>query len=488
MSWRDAPVVEDYDLHAVPVPPSGIPEQAPSSVLEDVTGIAKSAGAYAKGAALPTIGSIALPAAATALAGPANLPFIPLEQGIGSGIGEGINQLTGITEPSLKQLGMATVAPIMMGYGLNLLRTGSAVGKTLNTEAPKMATQQMQGYRNAIPSQALFEQATQQGVKIPLSKTMTALQDLRTSIGEATPAGQRAFETVLKQTGLEDLATMPGGVTPSKLQHLLADVGKLQSQASKEGGLKAGYLGQFFGALKDDLEQSGSSLAGARQAFKRESVLNEIDDAVSNAMFIKKGQGLQTEFSANKILNTLNKTDEGLGKYFSQSFTPKEQVEIKSLFGFLNSLPSLKPGAGQQFGSGRFFERVTRSGGGGGVGAGIGFALYGAPGAAVGAGVGVLAPEVAEASKLVLQAWKMPGGRQIVKNLLTNSDGALTPYVGSTLTAFVTGLNATQARPPSVSGTMLQPMPNDFLAGSRLSEYRDATLDPTSARPQSMRH
>ena len=432
--------------------------------------------------------SIALPAAATALAGPANLPFVPLEQGIGSGIGEGINQLTGITEPSLKQLGLATVAPIAMGYGLNLLRTGSAIGKTLNTEAPAMATQQMSGYRAAVPAKTLFDQATQQGVTVPLSKTMTALQDLRVSMSDATPAGQRAFETVLKQTGLEDLATQPGGVTPSKLQNLLADVGKLQAQASKEGGLKAGYLGQFFGALKDDLDNSGALLGQARQAFKRETVLNDIDDAISNAMFVKKGQGLQTEFSANKILNTLNKTDEGLGKFFSQSFTPKEQVEIKSLFGFLNSLPSLKPGAGQQYGSGRFFERITRSGGGGGVGAGIGFALGGVPGAAVGAGVGILAPEAAAAGKLLMQAWKMPGGRQVVKSLLTNTDGAWTPYVGSTLTSFVAGLNSTQARPPSFSGTMLQPMPNDALPGTRLSDYKDTTLDPTSSRPMSMRH
>ncbi len=459
-----------WTKYDVPVPQSGIPEGG-SSAGQDVKGIGHAAGEFAKKAALPTAGSIALPAAMTAKFGPANRPFIPIEQGIGSGIGEGINQLTGITEPSLKQLGLATVAPIAAGYGMNVLRTGKALGKTLNTEAPQLATTQMRGYRSPVPAKDLFDAATAEGVTIPLPKTTAALQTVRNTIFDATPAGQKAFENVVRQTGLEDVVTTPSGISPSRMQYLLSDIGKLQSQASKEGGLKAYYLGKFYGALADDLEQGGPALQVARQAYKREAVINEVEEEIGKAMFIKKGQGLQGEFSANRVLNTLNKTDEGIGKFFSQSFSKSEQGEIKNLFGFLNELPSLQPGANQQFGSGRFFQRVTQATASGSVGAGVGFAMGGPAGAAVGAGVGMLAPEVANFGKLMLQAWKMPGGRQVVKGLLTNSDGAITPQATGALTAFLATGGSKKSTATS-SGTMLTPFPN--MGGpEKLQDYHE---------------
>lgn len=461
MGWRDSPVVGETDMKAVPVPRSGIPEATTSNAGSDVMNLLKSAGKIAKTSALPTVGSMALPAALTALGGPANIPFIPLERGVGSGIGEGLNQLFGLTEPSLSQIGLATGLPVAGEVGANMLRTGKALAPALNTQAPQMAAQQIAGYRaGAVPSKQLFDQATKEGIAIPLTETGAALNSIRTTMQDATPAAKRAFETVLKQTGLEDLATAPGGINPAKMQNLLADVGKLQTQAAKEGGLKAGYLGKFFSSLSNDLEQSGAQLADARQAFKREHVLNELDDAINSAFFIKKGQGQQGEFSANKVLNMLNKTDEGTGKFFAQSMTKGEQRDIKDLFGFLNTLPSLKPGAGQTFGSGQFFDRVSKAGAGAGVGGGIGFAMGGPPGAAIGGAAGMLAPEVANFSSLLMQAWKMPGGRQIVRSLLNNSEGALTPKVTGTLSAFVSGqlADGTKPQPVQAPSFMMNPV------------------------------
>lgn len=459
MGWQDAPLADDYDVRTVPAPKSGIPEPGPSSAGEDVSALAQAAGRIAKTSAAPTFGSVAVPAAITALTGPANLPFIPLEQGLGSFLGEGFNQLTGITEPSLKQLGMSAIVPMATGYGMNALRGAAVLPKELNTRAPQMATDQMKNYRGT-PSKVLFDQATQEGVTIPLTKTATTLQAISNTLADATPAAQKAFAAVLKQTGLDDLATNPNGATPAKMQYLLADIGKLQAKAAKEGGLQSGYLKQFFSSLSDDLDKSGAALGPARAAFKRESVLNEIDDAINSAMFTKKGQGLQTEFSANKIINTLNKTDEGLGKFFSQSFSRAEQKEIKDLFGFLNTLPSLKPGAGQQYGSGQFWNKVANAGAGSGIGAGAGYAMGGPAGAAIGGGLGIMAPEVANMGSTILQAWKMPGGRQLVRTLLTNSEGAASPHVAATLAAFVTGGMAQPAREiqPPVNPTQIQPM------------------------------
>ena len=59
----------------------------------------------------------------------------------------------------------------------------------------------------------------------------------------------------------------------------------------------------------------------------------------------------------------------------------------------------------------------------------------------------MLAPEVANFSSLLMQAWKMPGGRQIVRSLLNNSDGAWTPQIAGTLGAFVSGQLATETKP-----------------------------------------
>lgn len=459
MGWQDAPIDDSYDVKTAPVPRSGIPAPGPSSVADDVMGMARTAGQWAKQGALPAIGSAALPAAATAMFPPA-AGIAPILRGIGSGLGEVGNQALGITEPSWKQIAASTLIPMGMELGANLARTGNALTPALNMQAPQMATSQIAGYKSGVPSKQLFEQATREGVTIPLNETMTVLQDMRNSISNATPAGQKAFETVLKQTGLEDLATTPSGVSPAKMQNVLADIGKLQTQAAKEGGLKANYLGKFFSSLSNDLEQSGAALGPARQAFKREAVLNELDDAINTAFFIKKGQGSQGEFSANKVLNMLNKTSEGTGKFFAQAMTKGEQQEIKDLFGFLNTLPALKPGAGQNAGSLRFWERMTHAGAGGGIGAGLGFAATSSPiGAGIGAGIGMLAPEVGSAFNLMWQAHKMPGGNQILKSLLTNSDGALTPQVIGTLSAFVTGKRAHAGTvQPEQHGTSLRPM------------------------------
>lgn len=440
---------------------SGVPS-APSRVGEDVSEMGSALADYAKKSALPTAGSLALPAALSMGLGPANAPFVALEQGIGSGLGEAANQVLGITEPSLKQIGLATAAPIVAGYATNLLRTVKTLPGTLNTQGPIMAKTQIQGYRGPVPAKDVMDAATQQGLSIPLTKTTQALQDMRNLMFDKTPAGQRAFEKVLKDTGLEELATAPNGVTPSKMQALLFDIGKLQSDAatSESSGISKEYLGRFFKSLNDDLDNAGAALGPARAYWKREQVLNDLEGAINSAVFTPKGQGLQTQFNANKIINELNDTTEGLGKWFSQSFSRSEQAEIKNLFGFLNTLPSLQPSAGQHFGSGRFWQRIERAGAGSGIGGGAGYLMGGPAGAAIGAGAGLLVPEAINTGRLMLQAWKMPGGKTVVKTLLNNSDGAITPRVVESLTSFVMA-GAAQNVKPTQSGTLLQPMPNE---------------------------
>ncbi len=446
-----------WQKYQVPVPPTGIPEAGPSQAGQDVRGIGSALLDVGKKGALPMAGSIALPAAATAALGPLNAPFIPLEQGIGSGLGEAANQALGITEPSLKQIGIATAAPIATGYGMNLLRTGKALPKTLNTEGPGMALNQIKGYRGEFSAAQMMDDATRQGVTVPLNKTTQALQDMRNVLANKTPAQQRAFEKVLKDTGLENLATGPGGISPAKMQGLLETIGPLQAAA--DDGIEKGYLGKFFATLNQDLDDAGAALGPARDYWKREKVLDDVEAAISKAIFTPKGQGLDTQFNANKIINELNNKSEGLGKWFSQSFTVAEQGELKNMLGFLNTLPSLKPTSGQ-WGSGRFWERASHSTAGGGIGAGIGFSIAGPPGAAVGAGIGVATPEALDFVRLAMQAWKMPGGKQVVKQLLLNTDSAKLPLAMSSLTAFLSGAAAKSPKPVQ-TGTMLMPFGNE---------------------------
>lgn len=433
------------------------PRMGSGSMLMDAAagiappGMAERVGNFAKPSILPTLGSYAGGAAGTAF--PVLGPVTPLVgRGIGSGLGEGVNQLTGITEPSLGNLALATgLGPALEG-GANLARTGMRFlggrgAETLNALAPKEAQRVMKGYRSGENVTQLFKQATDEGVSVPLAKTQTMLQQIENEVATATPAGQKAWKSILRETGVDDLATSPAGASPAKLQSVMADIGKLKSKAASEGGLKADKLGKLFSSLSDDLEQV-PALATARQVFKRERVLDEIDDQIAKAFQINRGQGEAGQFNANKVINTLQNEKDQLGKYFSQAFKKGEQKEIVDFFKFLNELPALQPGAGQQFGSGRAIARTLGpSIVGGGLGASGGDPAMGAIGAAAGA----LLPPTADAAKMLMQAWRMEGGKSLIKNLLRNSDGALTPKVLSLLGAFVSGQASTQIRPPDMS-------------------------------------
>jgi hypothetical protein len=441
---------------------TGIPADSPSRVGLDIEQIGGAAAGVAKQAALPTAGSIALPALGTAILGPLNAPFVPLEMGIGSGIGEAANQALGITEPSLMQIGLAAGLPPVAGYGANVLRGAAKLPGGLKTLAPNMAKEQVAGYRGAESAKDVMEAATREGLTIPLTDTTNVLQEMRNTMFNQTPAGQRAFEKVLKDTGLEDLVTGSGNVTPAKMQALLHDIGKLQAGAATDesSGISKEYLGKFFKSLNDDLDNSGSALGQARDYWKREQVLNDIEERINKAVFTPKGQGAQTDFSPQKIINELNDTSEGIGKWFSQSFSRSEQAEIKSLFQFLNTIPGLQPGAGQNAGSLRFWERVTHAGAGGGIGYGAGLALGGPPGAAIGMGLGMFAPEAMNVGGMILQANRMPGGKQFVRQIFTN-EGAITPKLLGALSAFVASGIASKSRDIVGSGTMLQPFKNE---------------------------
>ena len=512
-------------------------------------GMAEAVGNFAKPSILPTAGSIALPAALTALAGPANAPFIPLEQGVGSGMGEAANQMFGITEPSLTNIGVSAALPTALGYGANALRALktvvplSAGAETLNALAPKEAAAKVAGYRTGKDVTQLFKQATAGGEKIGMENTLAAI-DGELSRLNSTEVSKRANAQVIKflETARKDIVasnqlygmnvkTVPtrsmqpgpntgmsvkevrgpsvptgltvnesrdaegkliglttgvktrgteGGplegmtvkttstgqdvagplegfkmsvsetrgpntispnpqITPSGWQTVAHSLGELVGDAKRNAKPGEKAYSTVFAAMQNDLDEAGGSvLKYARNTFKREQVINEIDDAIAGAFKINRGQGEAGQFNANKIINTLQDEGDTLGKFFKQAFTGAERKDLVDFFKFLNTIPTLKPGAGQQYGSGRAIRDVlapaTAAGGAGFASSGGDPLITGLATAA-----GALAPQAAESVTMLRQVWSLPGGRQMLKGLLANSDGALTPQVMGALGAFLSG-------------------------------------------------
>ena len=517
-------------------------------------GAAERVGKALAPSALPTAGSIALPAAATAIAGPANAPFIPIERGVGSGLGEAANQLFGITEPSMKQIAIATGLPMVLEYTANLVRTiPHAVGPgTLNTLAPKDAVGKIAGMRGAQQADDLFAQAGAEGGVIPTTNTKALMTSVLNN-KNISSAEKKAFRKVLNDSGLSEfLSEDVRGLNPARLQRVLNATGELVPSAE---GYEGGHLKRLFKALSDDLDKAASGVAiltpqqigmkeaalrqakaegvavsssgnlilyhgtksgdaikqsgvlnsgsfltsdkavamryaeqaqqtgrpsviqievppqtvfpsglakepywslnepiplqpqgnaaatlqQARDVFKREKVLDAIDEQIKDAFKINRGQGSQGQFNANKIINTLKDTSEGTGKFFAQAFTKPEQKDLIEFFEFLNKIPGLGAPAGATRGSEAILKTAGKVVSTSTIGGALGYAVGGPPGAAVGTAIGAAIPPSLESIKLMNMTWQMQGGRDLLKGLMLNSDGAITPQVIATMGAFLSG-------------------------------------------------
>src|SRR3990167_3026734 len=425
----------------------------PPAMMEKLRGV----GEFAAPAIMPTSASVALPAALTAIAGPANAPFIPLEQGAGSMAGTYGNKLLGISDPSAMDYALSGGLPIVAGYGANALRAGSKFfppgkgAEIMQPMAMQAAVGKVDKYRSGVNVSDLFKTAEKQGARVPLENTAAMVNQIKFELADATPAARSAWQSIAKKTGIEDLASTTIPASPARIQSVMADIGKLKSQASREGGLQADKLGKLFTSCGHTLEKV-PKLEYARKMFKRESVLNEIDDAISGAYRLNAGQEVE-KFSPNKVINALNDGTKPLGKFFGQAFDKSEKTDILDFFRLLNKIPGLSPPQGVHAGSMKIaLESVL----GGSLGA-AGAHAIGAPpavGWAVGAGGGLVGGAVADTAHIMWQAWKMPGGKELISSLLKNSDNALTPQVMGAIGSFIA---AKMATPPTQPSNVIQP-------------------------------
>ncbi len=410
----------------------GQPAQAPASGSPDPGFFQQ----YVAPAILPTVG------------GMIGAPAGPLGVAAGSGLGTIANDVMGIEDPSVAQIALSIGTPLAFSTAANLLRAGSRFGtagraaEVLNTLAPEEAAARLVPLESVTKSRDLFKLASEGGGQVKMSKALEAISEVKDSLLQSA-IGQKTQGSVLKAiSALENKLSVHGqSLSPRELQAELAAVGEQISTMQRQGGAGLGVYKKLFAGMIDDLDIAANAgdtpaanvLKEARNLFKRESVLREIKTATEAAMKPMRGQGAVEQFNAAAVLR-----DIGKNKFFTEAFTPAEQNEITGLFKMLNKIPALSPAAGQQFGSGRIAKTIAAST----MGGGAGLAMGGPAGSGIGAMLGAATPSAVELAQNITTAMQMQTGRALLKQLLTNSDGAITPQIASILGAYVRAVNS----------------------------------------------
>lgn len=412
---------------------------------------------FIKPAVLPTAGGIAGAAFGTGVGTPLGMavPGGILGSSLGSALGEAGNQALGITEPSLKEVGLAGAIPLATGTAVALGRSAlpfMSAGKaaqTLNALAPEEAAAKIGSLKPAIPSSALFKQAAAANVSIPMNRTVHAIDSMLDDLTNVSTGVQRANSQVIGYLrGLKNkLTTSVGGLSPLSLQRELEGAGNVIKSVNVRGGTGSGAIKKVFENMVNDLDDAAKfanpaqpgarALLAARDTFKRESVLKEIGEAITEATKTLRGQGDFIQFNPAAVLR-----DIGKNRFYKEALSATERTEVESLLKLLNKIPALRPGAGQQFGSGRVQEMIRSSA----MGSGLGFLHSGGEGAAIGAAVGAAIQPVAEFGLNVTTAMQMQTGRALLKELLTQSKGVATPQVTSILAAYANAVRAGQVQ------------------------------------------
>jgi hypothetical protein len=368
---------------------------------------------------------------------------------LGGGVGTAVNQITGLSPRSNLDMALGVMAPAVGGPA-NLGRGmfGARGAQMLNALAPEEAAMHVAKLEPQIASKYLFETATQSGALIPTNRTMATIESMVSDLGTSS-VGEKAYKPAVHALNrLKDKLNASGGnLTPKQMQAELEAIGDLSSQS--EGKARGAYK-QVFKAMSHDLDAVANmadevgtpaaiALKEARATFKRERAVQEIQDLLTDNFKFLKGQGAHQSFNAASILNAMQKSD-----FIQQSFSKQELKEMEGLLTKLNKIPGLRPGAGQQAGSFSVMKGPM-SGAGMGSLAAMGTGL-GDPGAMalLGAATGVVLPPLAEATRNFATALSMQTGRAMIKQLLKNSNGALTPQGLSMISAYAEAVRAGQ--------------------------------------------
>lgn len=398
-----------------------------------------------------TAASLVLPslfpmAGATSLLryGPRVLPPV-LRQVGGALAGTGVNQATGLTPPGVPEFLWQAATP-MSARGLGI--GGRVAGKfgseargaeTLNQIIPKELRMMQAQYQPPIASRDLFKKLEGTTEHLPAPATKQAAKDELTNIGKSVPGFQESYRTLAKQLkGVHGATKQTGWLPLETYQRLLHDVGTHIQAAERAGGVEAKGYKSLYRALMDDLEQApqrtsgttAETLARAREAFKREKVLEELSQLAKP--FTKRGTDIE-QTNVNKLLNRLNDPQDVLAKNFQSAFSAQEQARMMSRLNTLNKMPMVPPGAGQTFGSGSFWKHEFPAMA---SGSGMGYAAGGGPGAALGLTLGAAIPPASRMIRDFSLAWNTDTGRAMIGEMIRNNGGRFSPEMWAAIEAF----------------------------------------------------
>ena len=396
-----------------------LPEQDVERAMSLTGSILKGVGQTAAQSVLPTVG-----AAAGTLAGPLAGVASPV---LAAG-GEALNQQLGITDPSLLQIALTgglTAAPHLVNVARGL---GSrSMAESLNVIGEKEAKSLVTRLQPGVAASTLFQAATQQNMQIPAGKAMTAAKEVLEELSKADvptrvlrPA-QRLFNR---------LSESQGSLTPKEISQRLSQWGELVGSLEAERGTGLGAAKKVLKALNNSLDDAAEDAAApkllqvAREAYRREQVVNRLDEAITNAAKIKRGVGGTVQFNPQEVIKSL-----GREKFYEKAFSATERKEIEGLLKKINEIPVIPPGGRQPFGSGPTIQNLAIRGGLAGVG---GFA-----GGPAGMAAGIAIPTIHRIYKDIALAVSFPEGRRFIGRLLAGSDGKITTKGGQILGAYI---------------------------------------------------
>lgn len=406
---------------------------------------------YVKPAIMPTVGAVGgtvLGSMMTPVLGPAG-PV--LGEVAGSVLGEGANQVFGVTEPSLEQLGAAAVMPPAFRQGVNAIRAGarffptSAGARTLNEIAPLEAARKAESYQPKIPAAQLYKESEQLGEAVPMERTLESLDRISGEIGHLSAGAQAQKQEVKRYiNGLYNkIAENNGKLTATEWdrerQALGEIIGNLEGPPGGKGSLGLRESKQLYESMWDDVERAGTSgkkIGEAVVASRREQAVRDLERYFDRATKSLRGQGEQVQFNANQVIGELKKD-----RFFTKSFSDAEQKDIYKTMTLLNKIPPLPLPSGVQFGSGRLMQTGIRTGAGAGLGAATGHEM----GPLAGGALAFAVPPAAESIRNVAIALQTGVGRGLLKDLLLDTKGELTPRVAAVLGAFAASTKAQPA-------------------------------------------
>jgi hypothetical protein len=185
---------------------------------------------------------------------------------------------------------------------------------------------------------------------------------------------------------------------------------------------------------------SAQDLIQARTYVKRQALLDEIEDSITKAETVTRGQGGNVQFNAAVVLRDLKKNPfwNGTKGEINPAFTAAEKRDIESIFTMLNDIPALKPGAGVAAGSYQLMKGVKS----GMLTGGSAGALSGDPviaGAATAAGA--MIPTMMEFGRVLNVALRTQAGRDELKSILRQPNPTI-PNITAKLLGVMTASRA----------------------------------------------